>query len=534
MAPVCLLLALSASPLPAPRQALAEAIARGDASADALVRHGTRGLWALDHALASERAPDARARLWGAVSRFSDLPGPATALLRRGLHSDAPEDRAAAIEGIGQLGLPGHARILLRLAEDPSEQVRMALARTLARGGDRVHGWVAPLAQSASPEARDLALRHAMLVTSGDLQRGLLDQALLDPAAIVRRTAIEQVRLLRDRRHAGIIESLARGSDPREAQVAASALVELPASTPAQLRVLRDASAPIEASLVVARHLRRVRRHVMDIFIPALVDMAATRRDALMARVAENPSDMELQDLVERLDHPDPSYAGLAARWLRQMGARADDHLALAILGARPGLAEAIARHLQSRPGGGVSGALLAQARTSSLPERVAALRTIARLGTPNVRARLLDLLSDEHAQIRAAAAEAVADIEAAEPGLLALTEAREPEVRAAAVRALGRQMGHLAWRARLDALQDESETVRLTAIEGLEGTRARDAISRLEYRVLYGTLQERRAAVRAIAVSPSTEAAVKFVELVAHPDPMVRQAALDYVDDTL
>jgi HEAT repeat protein len=231
------------------------------------------------------------------------------------------------------------------------------------------------------------------------------------------------------------------------------------------------------------------------------------------------------------LSHPAPARARFARAWLRKIGGRADAVAARALLDARPARAAALRAYLNTRPGGGIGPRLLDAAREGPRELRVRSIAAIGALAPPPARARLVGLLDDPAPEIRAATAAATADLQAALPGLLILQGDPAREVRAAAVRALAHQPGADAWAARLHALSDEAESVRVAAIRGLAGSAHPEAIARLEQRVHAGSARERFEAVSALARSPSTAAAVKVVEMVAHRDPDVRRAALAYVE---
>lgn len=297
------------------------------------------------------------------------------------------------------------------------------------------------------------------------------------------------------------------------------------------VRILADPAAPIKSARVAFGIVRSKRRHALDLLLPALAKLDIQRRELLIAPVLANPTPEELADLVVALDHPSPTRAGWARTWLSRIGGPADEAVAAALLEARPARADRLRDYLVARPRGGVTAETMQAAREAELPERVRAIRVIGRLGTPQVRQNLLNLLQDPTAEVRAAAATAVRDLERAETGLVVLAVDPSVVVRTAAIDALRQHNGQRAWKARLAALRDEDEDVRLAAIRGFDGTRHPEALARLENRVMLGTPRERRAAVNAIARSPTTRAAIKLVELVAHRDPEVRKAALAYVE---
>lgn len=513
-------------------EAIANKTIEAPLAAVSLEERGRRGLWAIEHGLRTDERPAARARLLRAVGHFKECCGPSALwLLRRGLRSPEPIERLAALSGLRKLDPPGLARILLRRVDEPEAEVRVALARTLAENGDSVEVQLTAMLEDASAYTREVALRFLALRLEGDAQRGVLDRALLDPASTVRLAAIELAAVIRDPAHSETLSTLAQRGSAQEAKLAVDALAALPMARVRLLRVLGDAEAPLEAAQAAFAHLRRSRRHALDLVVPPLLHLSEERRAKLINSLLRRPSNEETRDLVQLIDHPDARRARLARSWLSAIGPRADEIAALALVTARPRQAEAIRAYLAARPGGGVTDQMIANTRTGSLEDRVEAIRAVGALGTPRVRQSLIGLLEDSESQIRAAAATAVADLEAAETRLLLLAADPKASVREAAIRSLAHQLGGRAWNARLSALRDVSPQVRIAAIQTFKGTRRLAAIVRLEHRVLFGTPEERVAAVNAIAQSPTTVAAVKIVELIAHRDPQVRRAALTYVD---
>lgn len=535
MSSCALALLLLTAPSHRDRAAAVEAVAQGRPEAvETLVEARARGLWALGAALKKAEGPE-RSRLITALGAFRYRPQKprATWMLRRILRSERADDRLAALAGLKALAPAGLDQILADHVDDPDPDTRIALAALLATSaGPRVADRL--LARQDDPDAavREVVLRFLAQRLEGDPQRALLARALLDPAPEVRRAAIGLAALTRDPAYREALTALARRGAPAEAELATRALTRFTGATVILVRVVADPEAPLESARLAFDFVRERRRHALDLLLPALAKLEAPRREALMAPVVNAPSPEELADLVVGLDHPNPVRAARARAWLRRVGALGDEAVAIALLEARPARAERLRSYLAARPRGGVTPQMLQRAQTPDAPEtRVRAIRVIGRIGTPQVRQNLLSLLEDPAAEIRAAAATAVRDLEQAELSLVVLTVDPAPPVRAAAIEALRDHAGESAWRARLAALRDDEEAVRLAAIRGFVGTRHLEALARLENRVLLGTPRERRAAVDAIARSPTTHAAVKLVELIAHRDPQVRKAALAYVE---
>lgn len=496
----------------------------------ALVKRGRSGLRRIRRLL-PRRPPDERVELWRAVGAFKNLESEAAWILRRGLRSRVPSDRLGVLQGLQRLRPRWLGRILMRRIDEPDAAARELLAEILGSLGRRVEDALAARQDDASAHVREVALRALALRWKGEAQQTLLARGLLDPAGQIRLAAISLAAVTRDAVYTDPLVTLAHRGEKEEAKQAALALTELPHSQVHLTRLLADASVPLSSARVAMNFLREKRRHAFDLLMPALVRLPSKRRAVLIGPVLAKPTAEEIRDLVAFVNHPHPMRAELAEAWLSEIGPRADETIAITILSAHASLAQALRAYLQRRPGGGITPAIVQRARDGSLTERLSSIQVIGVLGTPPAREQLIDLLESPEPQVRAATARAVADLEAANPLLLALSADGKPEVRVAAVESLTRQFGTPAWQARLRALRDDDEMVRLSAIRSFSGTRHPEALARLENCVMAGTPSERQAAVTAIAKSPTTQAAVKLVEMVAHRDPMVRKAALAYVD---
>ena len=514
------------------RHAAADAVARGEAQPRSLADHGRKGLWALAQALERHPEPAARARLMRAAGHFDRFAEEALNVARRGLRSEAPAVRRAAIAAVVELDPPQLTALLMRLVDDPDARVRADLALALALSpAPRVEDTLRARASDPSSAVRDLALRFVALTGADGERRDALRAALGDPSAVIRRTALEHLRTLADPRYADLLESTARRAPTDEALLAVKALAELKLARPALRRILGDPEAPLDAARFALAALRRTHRHPLDLIVPAVSGLSPHRRDALIGPLLSEPTPGELRDLVALVDHPLEDRARLARTWLARIGARGDEALALSLSEARPARAAAIVAILRTRPDGGVSRRLLDMTRAGDVPTRLAALRAIGRLATPMVRSQLVDLLDAQEAAFRAAAAEVVADLPNATRRLMALTEAPEPEVRAAGVAALEHQLDPAAWQRRLDAVDDPAEMVRVAALRSLSGSSHPEALAQMELRAQYGSPRERRAAIAAIAKSRTTLAAITLVELVVDPDREVRRAALEHLE---
>lgn len=535
MSTLALLIGL-ATAAPFDRHAAAEAVTRGGpeglVAETQLVELGRHGLWALSAALQRHDGIDARIRLVRALGGMTGPARPGAAwLLRKSLGSEEPSERRSAIEALGRLDPPRLGAILMTALDEPEPSVRPYLAAALARVGEELEPALLARRDAGSPGVREVVLRTLARTWEGDALTELLGRALLDPEASVRCAGIELVSALRDLTHVEALVTLSHHGDEVEARLSAEALGAFPGARARDLRLIEDPQAPLSAARVAFSRLRSTRRHALDLLLPALDALPEARRTELSSPLLQTPRPEEIEDLAGLLDHPDPARAALARSWLSAIGPAADEAVVLKLADARSTRASAFREYLASRPGGGVSARLLQRAREGELRERVEIVRAIGAAGTPSTRSHLVDLLADDAPEVRAAAAAAVADLEVAERPLLVLAVDTSASVRVAAIGALGSQLGQLSWSARFEALRDHDERVRIAAIRSLAGTRNPAALAQLENRVLLGTKAERVAAVAAIAESPTTEAAIKLVEMIAHSDPVIRNAALAYVD---
>ncbi|MEO1229148.1 MAG: HEAT repeat domain-containing protein [Myxococcota bacterium] len=538
MLPLAVCLALASAGSSSSTRALtaaAEAVAstRDRAAETQLVEAGRPGLRALARSLARDGDPARRERLIAAVPAFAGaLPRSTTRLLRRTLRRRSPSDRLAALGALARVKPRRLSQLLMTRVADPDPEVRTRLAALLAVHADaRTHQALRRRRRDRSPEVREVVLRVRAQHLGGDAQRALLSRGLRDRAEIVRWAAIELAGVTRDPAYSEALAILARSGAPEEARRALTALTLLPRGTISVLNVLEDRQAPLSSAELAFGWLRGARSHALDLILPALEELPEDRRRQLMQPILTDPTDEELADLVFALDHPNPRRARQVRDWLTAIGMRADTAVASAMADARPGRAEILRRYLQGRPGGGVSPEMLGAAYEGPAEQRVAAIAAVGIIGAPQVRENLMGLLDDPESAVRAAAARAVADLEGAAAPLVRLTRDPSPEVRASAVSALERHFDEAAWRARLGALRDPEEPVRLAAIRSLTGSSHPAALAGLEDRILEGTSAEREAAVVAIAESPTTLAAVTLVELVVHPNPEVRRVALAYID---
>lgn len=518
------------------RHAAAEAVAAGSSAAatglERLVVLGKPGLWAITGALERHPDPVARGRLLESLGAFSNaLEEQAVWVLRRHLASPSAEERRGAIEGLRRLGPSALGPMLLKNLREPSPEVRVALAAALASAGLKVIPRLVARMEDPEPSVREVVFRALARLLEGDAQTELVGLALLDPAEPVRRAAIELAAMTRHPAHAEALALLAHQGSATEAPLAAEALFHLPKARARLAQLLGDEEAPLEAARVAFTRLRASRLHALDLILPPLLELSGARREALAAPLLEDPTDEEIRDLVQLVDHPDPIRGRCARRWLHAIGPRADEIAATTVPEARPARAAALRAYLADRPAGGITERLLEQARAGPLGQRVRAIRAIAALGQKASRLQLLDLLEDPAPTVRAAAATGVRDLDAAGERLRTLTLDPDPRVRAAAVTALTGQHDWKAWDARLAALRDEAERVRIAAIRTFAGTRHPQALERLEHNILFGTHAERVAAVEAVAESRTLRAAVTLVETVAHRNPEIRRAALDYLD---
>ncbi len=210
---------------------------------------------------------------------------------------------------------------------------------------------------------------------------------------------------------------------------------------------------------------------------------ARSRRD-VVRRMAAYPADEVAQPLLRALEDPEVAVRLEAARTAGEVGLEA----AVPVLREWMEAPDADIRAAAARALGAIGdprpvGSLVRALGDSSASVRRAAVKALARLGADpeigrSVAVPLLARLDDDDAEVRIAAAEALASMNDPRAVVPLVGRARDsaPEVRVAVYRALGELADRRAAAALIQSLRDDDENARLAAIAALGRMRASSA----------------------------------------------------------
>jgi HEAT repeat protein len=166
---------------------------------------------------------------------------------------------------------------------------------------------------------------------------------------------------------------------------------------------------------------------------------------------------------------------------------------------------------------------------------RLAALRALVRIGVEDQRPAIEALLEDRDAEVRDAAAAAIAELDKmtatpAEPieVLVARLDSADAEERAGAISALAAHAATAQASVIAALLDDPVPLVRMTAIEALAALDARDQAGAVASRLADHNYAVRVAAVGAVAKLASSQHTTTIVGLLGDPTDEVRAAAVD------
>ena len=432
-----------------------------DAAVRAIGRVGARALPAVLHALRQPAQAVGAARALGELRDVRAVPELARAARQRD-----PIARAAALDALGALGDERARPTLLAHLRDPEAGVAAAAARALGRVGRREDARaLGAVLASADVRARDEALEALAHLDPAGVAV-LLEHDLVSGESDRRASAERIVLASRDPAMAPALRA-ALGR-PETAREAASALAALDAG--AGLDVLlasaRDAG-PTRAAAAVG--LALLARRFAGRIAP---DRLTAARAAVRAATAGDPTE---RALALRALAIDPFVAPWVVRALssraasrRASAARAaellgDDSLAPAVARAlelereseaRRRMLSALSRLVASGSGVRAAPSAPAFADAETGPEAMALVATVARadahpLGSSRELVRAL------HGELRSTS----------------------PRARAGAARALAATEGRAAWRALVEALDDDDALVRLAVARSLAVVAPADAV---------------------------------------------------------
>ncbi len=365
------------------------------------------------------------------------------------LESDAGfAEKAAACRALVRTGTAAAVPALAKLLEDEklSDMARYAL-------------------EPIPDPAVDAALRAALKRVSGRPLVGV----------------IGSLGVRRDRAAVEPIAQRLRDADGDVAQAAARALGQIgsPAAAEALLAALPGSAgenrlAVIEGLLRSAEALQGAggdadRGRALAIFdnLGALPDSPHQVRAAALRGSVLLRGDGGIPVLMEALRGQDYALAAAAARTAMELPGGAATRALADALAALPEDRQLLALSaLGRRADKGAVPAVLALARSGSVPARVAAVRTVGELGDASATAVLAALQRDPEAAVARAARETLAALAGPEvdAALLAQLAEADPAARAAAVELLAQRRTMGAMPALLKAAEDPDEDVRVRA----------------------------------------------------------------------
>lgn len=482
-------------------------------------------------------ADDATRRAVGrmALSALAHPESPAHAgtqrRLRALLRADDPDLRILAASALGEAGDPSAAEDLVRALEDDSPNVVAAAAEALGQLGSARA--LPPLTRLL--EAEDFWLRAAAVVALGQLKDSRAVPALssLAGTAGLEKLVVEALRRIG---HPDALDGLARLRETAfdEALRAAGSIlcshpeVEAPAWVREGARRVEEA---LRYELVeddeppVARLLGLTGTTEA---LGTLLDLACEprRSEAAISGLLVTPPAPRIAAILERLPEADREDRVTLLSVLPPVTEPEAIHELLPLLAEQDETVRAAAAEALARAPADQALPLLASEldREGVAPE---VIRALGGLGGAACQS-LLPLLRDSSADVRVAAAEALArcaDEAIVEDVLDALERERDPGVRLALLRALGAAGGERAVRRLSDALDAPSLRTRLAAIEGLGLTGSPEAVPALR-RSLGASDPETRAAIRALGDLRDPAAASLLRRYLEADDPDLRRSA--------
>lgn len=333
------------------------------------------------------------------------------------LHSSVRRDRSAALDALGSVEHPEAERLLREGLSSAQSDVQAAAIRGLARrGGADAHARIATLWSSRYTEVRRAtAAALGRFGDPGDLES--LELLASDGSMSVRVAAATSLGALGPKAHHSLLGLALHGPEGATASAAAAALLESTGDPKTAVKVLRS-------------------RH-------------AESREVAAAAIAEHGPSGRLA-VVQAVTGDDDRVRGPAATLLRQIGAGAAPDLLVAAEDAAPeALPEVLDLLAEFGDPMAVTFAVPLVSEGDDLTTRIAAIRTLERCARDAAVAdALLVALDDEMPEVRLAAIEALGTLQVAR-ATDALTErlqGEEAPTRRAAARSLGliRQRGSL------------------------------------------------------------------------------------------
>ncbi|BCA80015.1 HEAT repeat domain-containing protein [Desulfuromonas sp. AOP6] len=452
--------------------------------------------------------------------------------------------RAAAAENLGKIGSVAAVSPLLDLMEEADLLLRFTILQALGQIGAEV-----PV-ESLLKWSREPLLRKALYDCLGQLG-GIevaeeLVQGLFDDKINVRHSALLALEKV-ERRHPG--ELTARLPAPIRKNLA-EALGLLLEDGPDRVRraallligVLKDEQAAFQLLPLLAEESLR------EAATKALISMGRKAAASLMdhwqsveayqrpylAYVVGMTGCVEgLNHLLSALQSEDADLRAVSAQALGVLGVEKAVSPLVSLLDDKSDTVRSAALEALATLGGKyperVYGALQKLLGAEDFHLRTCALSIISRLDVPAAESALVFALKDETPQVRQAAVKALGKCCSSrhhDALLLALTD-EDPEVRRMAVDVFARSVGPDAFEPLSLAVQDEDLWVRVSAIRGLGATDCPAAWSLLTHSLNDPVGLVVIAALETLAEQDLDQATLFLVEALSHPDPEVVTASL-------
>lgn len=450
--------------------------------------------------------------------------------LESALRSEEADTRVLAATSIGEAGDPTAGPPLVRLLSDPEPNVVAAAADALGELGYTPA--LEPLVQLS--QARELWLRAAAIVALGRLEDERAVPALAeladDPG--LQRPIIEALDRIG---HPSVLEPLGRiyASGAEEAIRAAGRVLSAHPDLDAPGWV-REGARGIEGKL---RHelveedspaVARLLAYAGTLeAVQTLVDLVGPPRysEAAIAGLLAVPADVRAELILERLDEAEDQEAATLLSLLPHLSRPSHIRPLVPLLSGPAAQVRAAAAAALARAPAAETLPLLAAEldRAGVAPEVV---RAMGGLGSEACGA-LVPLMRDPAAAVRAAAASALgrcAGPDMAVDLVAALERERELEVRQALLHAIGRSGADDALDVLAARLDDDSSAARLAALEGLALTGRAEAVPLIE-RALGRSRHETLAALHALG-DLGAPAAATIEPFLDSEDLDVRRAA--------
>jgi HEAT repeat protein len=437
-----------------------------------------------------------------------------------GLHDESWRVRRAAVESLRRLPSLSEVagRLVGVLGERGETGARNAAAEALVGLGDPAVGPLLRLLGHADPDQRKFAADIL-----GQLGRraaeGALIQALEDPDLNVRVSAVEALGRLGAEPAARALEAALKDPEPLLRLAVLEALTQLqwPPPLPEVVPLLADPQLrrsayrvmglipQVAATELISRGLASEVRSIREAALGALGTQASVADGALRAEI-----DTQARNALKRV--PEAVEFVAQAFEAEDVPVRAGALVAAGAL-REPSLAVAVAE----------------AAREDRLLAEV--IRTLSRLG-PEAGRELLGRMAELSLPARAAAAQAMLEMvdPSYVPALSALLEWAEDDLRAVAVKALGRTQSPEAVAPLVSLLDEPALAGAAVRALGVLSGGCREAVLVALEKVMEG--QPSPAAVAAFAHAGGTASLPALRRLARAADPLLRAAALDAAMD--